>query len=65
MKYHVKTHKWDEGHLSTRVYLFHTVEEALAFLELKEFFSAKIFNEIGELIHSLGHHHVHNGGPYC
>jgi hypothetical protein len=51
MKHKVKTHNWFSGTLRAREYIFNTLEEALGFLNGRKHHSAKVFNEMGELVH--------------
>ena len=57
MKHKVKTHNWFSGTLRAREYVFNNLEEALSFLNGRKNYSAKIFNELGELVHHQSHQH--------
>jgi len=49
----VRTHHWVNGKLIIRVEIFASLNEALEYLKILEFYSAKIYNELGILIREL------------
>lgn len=55
MPHKVKVHRWINGRLQTRNYLFKTEEEAEKFLSFQNHFIAKRYNEKGMLVKTYDH----------
>lgn len=51
-KHRVKTHHWRDGILETIDHLFDSVEEALTFGKYVDAFHIKVYDDLGQLVHS-------------
>ena len=60
-KHKVRSHHWHNGSLEVRVAVFNTFEEALEFAKLLDCISAKIYNELEELLTEI----FFNGPTYA
>lgn len=55
MKHKVKTHRWVNGHLQTRNYIFDSAEQAEHFISNGNHYMAKMYNEHGMLVKTYDH----------
>lgn len=59
-KYQVKGYQWKDGKCTCDTIEFDIFEIAVEFVKSSEYHFAKIFSEIGEMIHEIVNHHNHD-----